>query len=160
MYRVAARPAPPFVLALRRLPQPRLTSLGGGLFAAAVMFLLGCLDWLIFDGSPAVYGVLFLPVSAVTALWVRPADLVSAPISVPIAFAFGIVPIAGGSGGLGGQAMAVVTALALHSRLAVRRHAGGGPDRERTEAAADGAAQGPACRAWAPTVVTGARPPQ
>lgn len=94
VYRVAARPAPPFVLALRRLPQPRLTSLGGGLFAAAVMFLLGCLDWLIFDGSPAVYGVLFLPVSAVTALWVRPADLVSAPISVPIAFAFGIVPIA------------------------------------------------------------------
>ncbi|GAA0578954.1 hypothetical protein GCM10010394_04370 [Streptomyces crystallinus] len=115
MYRVAARPAPPFVLALRRLPQPRLTSLGGGLFAAAVMFLLGCLDWLLFDGSPAVYGVLFLPVSAVTALWVRPADLVSAPISVPIAFAFGIVPIAGGSGGIGGQAMAVVTALALHA---------------------------------------------
>lgn len=115
MYRVAARPAPPFVLALRRLPEPRLTGLGGGLFAAAVMFLLGCLDWLIFDGSPAVYGVLFLPVSAVTALWVRPADLVSAPISVPIAFAFGIVPIAGGSGGLGGQAMAVVTALALHA---------------------------------------------
>ncbi|WP_406342706.1 DUF6542 domain-containing protein [Streptomyces sp. NBC_00648] len=115
VYRVAARPAPPFVLALRRLPQPRLTGLGGGLFAAAVMFLLGCLDWLIFDGSPAVYGVLFLPVSAVTALWVRPADLVSAPISVPIAFAFGIVPIAGGSGGFGGQAMAVVTALALHA---------------------------------------------
>ncbi|WP_373298552.1 DUF6542 domain-containing protein [Streptomyces melanogenes] len=115
VYRVAARPAPPFVLALRRLPEPRLTGLGGGLFAAAVMFLLGCLDWLIFDGSPAVYGVLFLPVSAVTALWVRPADLVSAPISVPIAFAFGIVPIAGGSGGLGGQAMAVVTALALHA---------------------------------------------
>lgn len=115
MYRVAARPAPPFVLALRRLPQPRLTSLGGGLFAAAVMFLLGCLDWLIFDGSPAVYGVLFLPVSAVTALWVRPADLVSAPISVPIAFAFGIVPIADGTGGIGGQAMAVVTALALHA---------------------------------------------
>lgn len=115
MYRVAARPAPPFVHALRRLPQPRLTSLGGGLLAAAVMFLFGCLDWLLFDGSPAVYGVLFLPVSAVTALWVRPADLVSAPISVPIAFAFGIVPIAGGSGGLGGQAMAVVTALALHA---------------------------------------------
>ncbi|MEU5433782.1 DUF6542 domain-containing protein [Streptomyces sp. NPDC020719] len=115
MYRVAARPAPPFVLALRRLPQPRLTSLGGGLFAAAVMFLLGCLDWLIFDGSPAVYGVLFLPVSAVTALWVRPADLVSAPVSVPIAFAFGIVPIADGTGGIGGQAMAVVTALALHA---------------------------------------------
>ncbi|MFG2147398.1 DUF6542 domain-containing protein [Streptomyces sp. NPDC048696] len=115
VYRVAARPAPPFVLALRRLPQPRLTSLGGGLFAAAVMFLLGCLDWLIFDGSPAVYGVLFLPVSAVTALWVRPADLVSAPISVPIAFAFGIVPIADGTGGVGGQAMAVVTALALHA---------------------------------------------
>lgn len=106
---------PPVVLALRRLPSPRLTGLGAGLFAAAAMLVIGFLDRLILDGSPIVFGLLFLPVSALTALWVRAADLVTAPISVPIAFAVGVVPIAGGTGGLGGQAMAVVTALAVHA---------------------------------------------
>jgi Domain of unknown function (DUF6542) len=110
-----ARPVPPAVLALRRLPNPRLTGIGAGLFAAAAMFLLACLDWLLFGGSAVVYGVLFLPVSALTALWVRPADLVTAPISVPIAFAVGVIPISGGMGGFGGQTMAVVTALAVHA---------------------------------------------
>ncbi|MFD7946006.1 DUF6542 domain-containing protein, partial [Streptomyces sp. NPDC059744] len=71
--------------------------------------------WLLFDGSSILYGVLFLPVSALTALWVRPADLVTAPIIVPIAFAVGVIPIAGGTGGFGGQTMAVVTALAVHA---------------------------------------------
>ncbi|MFI8518551.1 DUF6542 domain-containing protein [Streptomyces sp. NPDC085481] len=125
VYRVAAkprpgrprleRPAPPVVVALRRLPNPRLTGLGAGLFASAVMLGLGFLDWLLFDGSPLVFGLLFLPVSALTALWVRTADLVTAPISVPIAFAVGVVPISGGTGGFGGQAMALVTALAVHA---------------------------------------------
>lgn len=109
------RPVAPAVLALRRLPNPRLTGIGAGLFAAAVMFVIGCADWLLFDGSSAVFGVLFLPVSALAAFWVRPADLVTAPISVPIAFAVGIIPISGGTGGFGGQAMAVVTALAVHA---------------------------------------------
>ncbi|MFF1836268.1 DUF6542 domain-containing protein [Streptomyces sp. NPDC058231] len=109
------RPVPPAVLALRRLPNPRLTGIGAGLFAAAVMFALACLDWLLFDGSSVVYGALFLPVSALTALWVGPADLVTAPISVPIAFAVGVIPISGGTGGIGGQTMAVVTALAVHA---------------------------------------------
>ncbi|MFF8374671.1 DUF6542 domain-containing protein [Streptomyces sp. NPDC015661] len=109
------RPVPPVVLALRRLPSPRLTGLGAGLFASAVMLTLGLLDELLLDGSPVVYGLLFLPVSALTALWVRTADLVTAPIGVPIAFAVGVVPIAGGTGGFGGQAMAVVTALAVHA---------------------------------------------
>ncbi|MFD3994062.1 DUF6542 domain-containing protein [Streptomyces sp. NPDC058548] len=109
------RPVPPVVLALRRLPQPRLTGLGAGLFASAVMLTLGFLDRLLLDGSPVAYGLLFLPVSALTALWVRAADLVTAPIGVPIAFAVGVVPIAGGTGGFGGQAMAVVTALAVHA---------------------------------------------
>lgn len=110
-----APPVPPVVLALRRLPNPRLTGLGAGLFASATMLVLGFLDWLILDGSPLVYGLLFLPVSALTALWVRTADLVTAPISVPIAFAIGVVPISGGSGGFGGQAMALVTALAVQA---------------------------------------------
>ncbi|MCI3221953.1 hypothetical protein OG705_23040 [Streptomyces sp. NBC_00838] len=118
VYRVPAptgRRVPPVVLTLRRFPNPRLTGLGAGLFAAATMFVIGCLDQLLFDGEPLVYGVLFLPVSALTALWVRTADLVTAPISVPIAFAVGTFPISGGTSGIGGQTMAVVTALAVQA---------------------------------------------
>ncbi|MGW7412248.1 DUF6542 domain-containing protein [Streptomyces sp. NPDC054863] len=115
VYRGAGRPVAPVVLALRRLPNPRLTGLGGGLFASLTMVVLAFLDRLLFDGSPVVYGVLFLPVSLVTALWVRPADLVTAPISVPIAFACGLLPLAGGSDGIGSRLMAVVTALAVHA---------------------------------------------
>ncbi|MFH9617649.1 DUF6542 domain-containing protein [Streptomyces pratensis] len=107
--------APPVVTALRRFPNPRLTGIGAGLFAALTMFLLACVDRLLLGGSEIVYGLLFLPVSALTALWVRPADLVTAPIIVPIAFAVGVIPVAGGTGGFGGQAMAVVTALAVHA---------------------------------------------
>ncbi|MFE4455105.1 DUF6542 domain-containing protein [Streptomyces sp. NPDC056796] len=106
---------PPVVLALRRFPDPRLTGIGAGLFAALTMFVLACLDQLLLGGSELVYGLLFLPVSALTALWVRPADLVTAPIIVPIAFAVGVIPVSGGTGGFGGRAMAVVTALAVHA---------------------------------------------
>ncbi|MFD7614527.1 DUF6542 domain-containing protein [Streptomyces sp. NPDC059828] len=109
------RPVPPVLLALRRLPNPRLTGLGAGLFASAVMLVIGSLDELLLDGSPLVYGLLFLPVSALTALWVRKADLVTAPISVPIAFTVGVIPVAGGVGGYGGHIMAVVTALAVNA---------------------------------------------
>ncbi|WP_433406735.1 DUF6542 domain-containing protein [Streptomyces sp. CA-146814] len=109
------RAVPPVLLALRRFPNPRLTGIGAGLFAALTMFVLACLDRLLFDSSELVYGLLFLPVSALTALWVRPADLVTAPISVPIAFAVGVFPISGGPGGFGGQVMGLVTALAVHA---------------------------------------------
>jgi hypothetical protein len=116
VYPVTARPPRPVPpVWLRRVPNPRLTGLGAGLFGAAVMLGLGSLNQLILGGSAVVYGLLFLPVSALTALWVREADLVTAPITVPISFAVGIVPISGGSGGLGGQTMAVVTALAVHA---------------------------------------------
>ncbi|MFJ7999956.1 DUF6542 domain-containing protein [Streptomyces sp. NPDC096310] len=109
------RRVPPVVQRLRRLPNPRLTGLGAGLFATASMLFFAFLDTLLFDAEPVVYGVLFLPVSAVTALWVRPADLVTAPITVPIAFAVGALPIAGGSGGFGGQVMGLVTTLAVQA---------------------------------------------
>ncbi|OWA24506.1 DUF6542 domain-containing protein [Streptomyces sp. CS057] len=115
MYRVRVRSVPPVVLALRRFPNPRLTGIGAGLFASLTMFVLACVDRLLFDSSELVYGLLFLPVSALTALWVRPADLVTAPISVPIAFAVGVFPISGGSEGFGGQVMGLVTALAVHA---------------------------------------------
>ncbi|MGS2590151.1 DUF6542 domain-containing protein [Streptomyces hebeiensis] len=99
----------------RGLPNPRFTGLGAGLFATATMLFCAYADQLLFDGAQAVYGAMFLPVSAVTALWVRPADLVTAPISVPIAFAVGALPIAGGAGGFGGHTMALVTTLAVHA---------------------------------------------
>ncbi|WP_223281281.1 DUF6542 domain-containing protein [Streptomyces antnestii] len=111
----APRPVSPLVLTLRRFPNPRLTGLGSGLFCAATMLALAFLDALLFDGSIGVYGVLFVLVSALTAMWVRRADLVTAPVAVPIAFAVGILPVADGSGGLGGQLMGLVTALAMHA---------------------------------------------
>ncbi|WP_412076932.1 DUF6542 domain-containing protein [Streptomyces xanthophaeus] len=104
------RPAP-----ARRLPRPRLTGLGGGLFACVAMMLVGGIAWLLFGSSLFVYGLLFVPVAAATALWIRPADLITAPISVPIAFAAGVWPISGGSGGFGGQLMGLVSALSLHA---------------------------------------------
>ncbi|NEB78021.1 hypothetical protein G3I40_22785, partial [Streptomyces sp. SID14478] len=110
-----SRTLPPIVLALRRFPNPRLTGLGSGLFCAAAMLVLGFLDMLLFGGAAAVYGVLFLLVSGLTAVWVRKADLVTAPIAAPIAFAVGAVPIADGKGGFGAQVMGLFTTLAMNA---------------------------------------------
>ncbi|MFD8391539.1 DUF6542 domain-containing protein [Streptomyces sp. NPDC059680] len=95
-----------------RLPGPRLTGLGSGLFCTLVMFLLGCLDALLLDGALPVYGVLFVPVCVLTALWVRAGDLLTAPVVVPIAFAVGLIPVADGGGGLLGSLMGLFTGLA------------------------------------------------
>ncbi|MGW0709046.1 DUF6542 domain-containing protein [Streptomyces sp. NPDC002643] len=97
------------------MPNPRLTGLGCGLFSGMTMFALACLDRLLFGASPAVYGVLFLLVSTLTAAWVRQGDLTSGPVVVPIAFAAGLPPIAGAEGGLGAHLMALVTALAMQA---------------------------------------------
>jgi hypothetical protein len=78
------------------------------------MFALGLLDALLLDGFLAVYGVLFLPVCALTALWVRRGDLLTAPVVVPIGFATGLVPLADGGGALG-KLMGLVTALATQA---------------------------------------------
>ncbi|MEU3526952.1 DUF6542 domain-containing protein [Streptomyces sp. NPDC038707] len=106
----AASAAPGF-----RLPNPRLTGLGSGLFCAVAMFLLGCLDQLLFGASPTVYGVLFLPVCLLTALWVRGGDVLSAPVVLPIAFAVGLLPVAEGGGGMPGRLMGLVTGLATQA---------------------------------------------
>lgn len=98
-----------------RPPGPRLTGLGGGLFCGAVMFLLGFLDDLLFGASLTVYGLLFLPVCALTALWVRGSDLLTAPVVVPIAFAAGLLTVADGGGGLLGSVMGLVTALSTQA---------------------------------------------
>ncbi|MGX5184210.1 DUF6542 domain-containing protein [Streptomyces avermitilis] len=109
------RSASPLVQAVRRMPNPRLTGLGGGLFCGAVMFALACVDQLLFGASLAVYGALFLPVCALTAWWVRRGDLLTAPVVVPLAFAFGLLPLADSSGGFGGRLMGLVTALATQA---------------------------------------------
>ncbi|MGW0768262.1 DUF6542 domain-containing protein [Streptomyces sp. NPDC002676] len=106
-----ARPVPPG----RRMARPRLTGLGGGLFCALAMFLLGCLDQLLFGASLPVYGVLFLPVCVLTALWVRDSDLLTAPVVVPIAFAVGLFPVSDGSAGLPSRLMGLVTGLATQA---------------------------------------------
>lgn len=98
-----------------RLPNPRLTGLGSGVFCAVVMFLLGCMDQLLFGGSLTLYGVLFLLVCALTAVWVHEGDLLSAPVVVPIAFAVGLLPVADGSGGTLGRLMGLVTGLATQA---------------------------------------------
>lgn len=108
------RPAPP--AAVRRPPRPRLTGLGGGLFCAAVMLVLGLLTETLFGASQTVYGVLFLPVSVLTALWLREGDVLIGPVVVPIAFAVGLVPVADtGGGGTGDRLMGMVTGLATQA---------------------------------------------
>jgi hypothetical protein len=109
------RPGPPLVAAVRRMPNPRLTGLGGGLFCGALMFVLGCLDQLLLGASLTLYGVLFLPVCLLTAVWVRKGDVLTAPVVVPIAFAVGLLPVADSSGGLPGRLMGLVTALATQA---------------------------------------------
>ncbi|MGW7665068.1 DUF6542 domain-containing protein [Streptomyces sp. NPDC054756] len=97
-----------------RLPNPRLTGLGSGLFCGAAMLLLGFLDSAL-SGSLGLYSVLFLPVCVLTALWVREGDLLTAPVVVPNAFALGLLPAADHSGGFGGHLMGLVTALATEA---------------------------------------------
>ncbi|WP_317619712.1 DUF6542 domain-containing protein [Streptomyces akebiae] len=101
--------------AVRRMPNPRLTGLGCGVFCGVSMVVLAGLDRLLLGASAAVYGVLFLLVSALSAGWVRRGDLASAPVVVPIAFAVGLPLLAEGEGGLGGHLMALVTALAMQA---------------------------------------------
>nr|WP_231976363.1 DUF6542 domain-containing protein [Streptomyces sp. 3214.6] len=96
----------------RRMPNPRLTGLGAGLFGGASMLVVGFLDQLLLGASLTVYGVLFLPVCLLTALWVRAADLLSAPVIAPIAFALGLLPVAGGGNGTEERLTGLVTALA------------------------------------------------
>ncbi|WP_418953375.1 DUF6542 domain-containing protein [Streptomyces cinnabarinus] len=101
---------------MSRLPNPRLTGLGVGLFCLVLMLALGSLVSLLFGSSLTVYGVLFLPVCVLTAAWVRRADLVTAVIIVPIAFALGLLPVAdGGGGGTGDRLMGLFTALATEA---------------------------------------------
>ncbi|MCM3806233.1 DUF6542 domain-containing protein [Streptomyces malaysiensis] len=113
-------PAAALPAVLRRVrglsvPGPRLTGLGAGLLTTLMMLAIGCLDALLFSGSPTVYSVLFLPACAACGLWVRPADLLAAPVTAPLAYTVGLLPINEGSAGFSGQAVGVFTALSLQA---------------------------------------------
>ncbi len=114
----AGRTPPPLLRALRRDQPVRLTGLGSGLLAVVAMLVAGVLVARLAAGSPIAYGVLFTLCCAVCALGVRPAELVAAPVSAPIAFAAGALPVTAataGSGGLAGRAMALVGFLSLQA---------------------------------------------
>ncbi|MGN5380030.1 DUF6542 domain-containing protein [Streptomyces lasalocidi] len=85
------------------------------MFCTVVMFLLGCLDALLFDASMTTYGVLFVPVCVLTALWVREGDLLTAPVVLPIAFTLGLFPVADGKAGVLGRLVGVFTGLATQA---------------------------------------------
>ncbi|MCP9206157.1 DUF6542 domain-containing protein [Streptomyces sp. NEAU-Y11] len=96
-------------------PNPRLTGLGTGLLTTGAMLGFGCLDALLFSGSPAVYSGFFLFACVACAMWVRPADLLAGPVTVPLAFTAGLLPINDGGDGFGAQAVGVFTVLSLHA---------------------------------------------
>ncbi|GAA2073149.1 hypothetical protein GCM10009801_26250 [Streptomyces albiaxialis] len=100
---------------LAKLPAPRLTGLGTGVFAGLLMALWGWLDSLLFDASPDVYGVFFVLVCVAAALWVRPAELYAAPVAAPLAFTLGLFCVGGPGDGIAGQLQNVFTNLALHA---------------------------------------------
>ncbi|MFD8610168.1 DUF6542 domain-containing protein [Streptomyces sp. NPDC059631] len=79
------------------------------------MLVLGCLDALLLGGSPAVYGVLFLPVCVLTALWMRPGDVLTAPVVAPLGFTVGLLPVADGDSGVLGTLVGLVTGLATQA---------------------------------------------
>ncbi|MGK5638795.1 DUF6542 domain-containing protein [Streptomyces sp. URMC 126] len=114
----AGRTPPPPLRVLRRDQPVRLTGLGSGLLAVLAMLAAGVLVARLGAGSPAAYGVLFVFCCAVCALGVRPTELVAAPVSAPIAFAVGALPVTAvtaGSGGLAGRVMALVGFLSLQA---------------------------------------------
>jgi hypothetical protein len=112
-------PTNPVAVAVRRLravkrPRARLTGLGTGLLTTVVTVLGGAVDSFLFDGPGVLFGLVFVAVSVVGAVYVRPYDLVAAPVAAPIAFAAGIALTADdGNGGLAGHLIGVFTGLAL-----------------------------------------------
>ncbi|CAG6394102.1 hypothetical protein NMG29_32405 [Streptomyces cocklensis] len=114
-----AKPAHPLTALVRRLravqrPRPRLTGLGTGVLVTLVTVLAGTVDAMLFDGPGTFFGVVFVAVSVTAAVYVRPYDLVAAPVSAPIAFALGIGLTAdSGGGGLVGHLLGLFTGLAL-----------------------------------------------
>lgn len=84
------------------------------MLVTAVTVLAGTVDAMLFDGPGVFFGVVFVAVCATAAVYVRPYDLVAAPVSAPIAFALGIGLTAdSGDGGVVGRLLGLFTGLAL-----------------------------------------------
>lgn len=99
-----------------RLPQaqPRLTGLGTGLLTVVVAVAGGALDALLVDGPGVFFGLVFVAVCVAAGLYVRPYDLVAAPIAAPIAFATAIALTGDDNGGgFVGHLLGMFTGLAL-----------------------------------------------
>ncbi|MFI9099541.1 DUF6542 domain-containing protein [Streptomyces fildesensis] len=99
-----------------RLPQaqPKLTGLGTGLLTVVVTVTGGALDALLFDGPGVFFGLVFIAVCVTAGLYVRPYDLVAAPIAAPIAFATAIALTGDDNGGgFVGHLLGMFTGLAL-----------------------------------------------
>lgn len=108
------RPVPPPPAGVRRrLPSAKLTGLGCWLLATLTLLAFAYVDRQLLGAAPAPYGVFFLLVSIGAAFWVRPYDLICAPITLPIAFTLGALPIHRGGDGFDGLVMGVFTVLAL-----------------------------------------------
>jgi hypothetical protein len=103
--------------ALSWLPRARLTALGVGTVAVLLMVIAGGTSRLLFDGSVPFYGGAFLVTSTLCAGWVRPADLWTAPVAVPLAFTAGLLLISGGPGtqGIAEQLASLFPALAVNA---------------------------------------------
>lgn len=98
------------------LPRTRLTGLGSGLLAGLLMILAGAGDAYVLGGSPTVYGASFVLVSTVSAVFVRPTELLAAPVAAPLAFVAGLLFLNEGAPGLAGQLFGIFTALALQAQ--------------------------------------------
>lgn len=97
------------------MPRPKLTGLGCWLLATLALLTFAFLDQLLLGAAQTPYGVFFVLVSLCASLWVRPYDLIAAPVALPIAFALGALPIQRGPDGFGGMVMGVFTVLALNA---------------------------------------------
>lgn len=94
----------------------RLTAVGTGVLAVAGTLAVAAVDRVLFGGLGALFGLGYLVVCFQLAVRVRLADLPSAPISGPIAFAAALLllgPVA--SPGVTGQVVALASGLALRA---------------------------------------------
>ncbi|MFC8451741.1 DUF6542 domain-containing protein [Kitasatospora sp. NPDC057223] len=94
----------------------RLTAVGTGVLAVLATLLAAGVDRLVFGGLGVLFGLAYLLICFQLAVRVRPADLLAAPISGPIAFAAALLllgPVS--STGVTAQVVALATGLAVRA---------------------------------------------
>lgn len=97
-------------------PPARLTAIGTGALSVVATVAVAGVDQLLFGGLGFLFGFGFLVVNFQTAVRVRSADLLAAPISGPIAFAVALLFFAPvNSPGMLGEVVALASGLALRA---------------------------------------------